>query len=148
LPISKGSSRTSFSVRSLRRHTECAADRLPDRFEALLDFVDLCGPIAESVSRDLRELEQVRNVIVHRNGVVDRRLVEVAYVVAAEIGDHLRLTRDDDVWYLGRFPKTSGRRWSSLRRGRGAGPGLQGFSWSYRLGKPVRGLRYSEVDLV
>jgi hypothetical protein len=80
----------------------------PGSFEALLDFVDLCGPIAESVSRDLRELEQVRNVIVHRNGVVDRRLVEVAYVVAAEIGDHLRLTRDDDVRYLGAIPENVG----------------------------------------
>lgn len=46
------------------------------RFESLLDPIGLGGSVSESVRRTLLELSQIRNVLVHRRGVVDRRFVE------------------------------------------------------------------------
>lgn len=46
------------------------------RFETLLALVELSGAIDEEHRKGLFELQQVRNVIVHRAGIVDRRLRE------------------------------------------------------------------------
>lgn len=43
------------------------------KFEALLDAVDLAGPVDSTLRRDLLELAAVRNLLVHRAGIVDRR---------------------------------------------------------------------------
>lgn len=45
------------------------------RFETILEPVRLAGGMKEDLRRDLYEHQQVRNVIVHRGGVVDRRLL-------------------------------------------------------------------------
>jgi hypothetical protein len=71
----------------------------PAAFESLLNFVDLSGPVGERVGRDLRELQQVRNVIVHRNGIADRRLAEVAWAVDVEVGKDIEVTADDALRY-------------------------------------------------
>jgi hypothetical protein len=71
----------------------------PGSFEALLDFVDLSGPVGERAGRDLRELEQVRNVIVHRNAVADRRLAEVGWMLDVEVGKEIEVTVEDELRY-------------------------------------------------
>lgn len=43
------------------------------RFEAVLDLVKLGGGVPDGTRRDLYELSLVRNVLVHRAGIVDRR---------------------------------------------------------------------------
>jgi hypothetical protein len=46
------------------------------RFEALLEPIGLVGGVPDAVRRTLFELSQIRNVLVHRRGVADRRVVE------------------------------------------------------------------------
>ncbi len=46
------------------------------RFEALLKPLALSGDIPEKLKNNISELSQVRNVIVHRNGVADKRFVD------------------------------------------------------------------------
>jgi hypothetical protein len=45
-----------------------------ERFERLLKAFGLDGPVVEDSRRALYELSQVRNVLVHRSGIVDRKL--------------------------------------------------------------------------
>jgi len=44
------------------------------RFENLLNPFSLGGPLPDGCAKTLFELQQVRNVVAHRNGIVDRRL--------------------------------------------------------------------------
>lgn len=46
-----------------------------NRFETLLELVRLSGPVEEGLRRDFFEHHQVRNAIVHRAGLADRRLL-------------------------------------------------------------------------
>lgn len=46
------------------------------RFESLLQPFGLGGPVEESCQRALYELSQIRNALVHRSGVVDKRLAD------------------------------------------------------------------------
>lgn len=45
-------------------------------FEGLLRLIDLTGPVEDETKRTLYELGQVRNVIVHRASIADRKLVK------------------------------------------------------------------------
>jgi hypothetical protein len=64
------------------------------RFESLLEPFGLAGPVDEGVRRNLFELNQVRNVLVHRSGVADRRLVEACPWLQLKVGDPLHV-RDE-----------------------------------------------------
>lgn len=44
------------------------------RFESLLEPFSLGGPLPDGCAKTLFELQQVRNVVAHRNGIADRRL--------------------------------------------------------------------------
>jgi hypothetical protein len=57
------------------------------RFETLLDIFGLAGAVPDFVRRHLFELSQVRNVLVHRRGIADRRLVEQCPWLQLQIGD-------------------------------------------------------------
>ncbi len=47
-----------------------------NRFEAVLQLFGLSGLVPDSVQRDLFELNQIRNCLMHRSGKADRRLME------------------------------------------------------------------------
>jgi hypothetical protein len=47
-----------------------------DRFESLLQPFGFAGPLDKQLKRDLLELYHVRNVLVHRRGLADRKLVQ------------------------------------------------------------------------
>jgi hypothetical protein len=46
------------------------------RFEIVLGQFGLSGKVNEQIKKDILELQQVRHVLVHRNGIVDKRLYE------------------------------------------------------------------------
>ncbi|MCH8009555.1 MAG: hypothetical protein IIC91_11895 [Chloroflexi bacterium] len=46
------------------------------KFEALLKPLVLDGRVTKKTQKDLFEMHQVRNVLVHRRGIADRRFVE------------------------------------------------------------------------
>lgn len=57
------------------------------RFEALLKPLGLDGRVTKKTQKDLFEMHQVRNVLVHRRGVADRRLVEACPWLKLNPGD-------------------------------------------------------------
>lgn len=62
------------------------------RFEALLKPFGLSGEIPENIRRDIYELGQVRNIIVHRAGVVDRELLDACPWLDLAFGDEIRVS--------------------------------------------------------
>ncbi len=60
-----------------------------NRFESLLGLFGLSGEVDEGVRRQLFELSQLRNVIVHRRGVADMKLTESCPWLGLEIGQEV-----------------------------------------------------------
>jgi hypothetical protein len=56
-------------------------------FESLLDCVNLSGAVEPEVTRTLWELSNVRNVLIHRASVADRRLVQNCPWMGLKVGD-------------------------------------------------------------
>jgi hypothetical protein len=64
----------SYIVDLLEQETSSPLKQGINRFEILLDPLGLAGATPDNVTRQIYELQQVRNVIVHQNGRCDRRL--------------------------------------------------------------------------
>lgn len=77
------------------------------RFEALLAPVGLGGQVPDPIRRALCELVQVRNVLMHKGGKADRRLIECCPWLGLERGAKVNVTnqrfhgyRMAAYWYL------------------------------------------------
>ena len=70
------------------------------RFENLLEPFGLSGPIDENVRRDLFELNQVRNVLVHRSGIADRRFIESCPWLNLSVGDPVKISNQTAQQYF------------------------------------------------
>jgi len=64
------------------------------RFELLLEPFGLAGSVDEDVRRELFVLQQLRHVLVHRDGVADRRLVERCPSLNVKPGDTVQINHD------------------------------------------------------
>ena len=64
------------------------------RFESLLALFGLSGSIDEDSRRALFELNQVRNNLVHRSGVADKRLIDSCPWLGLKIGEVVELGDD------------------------------------------------------
>jgi len=62
------------------------------RFEGIFDVVGLAGVVEEGLRRDILELGNVRNALVHRGGVADRRLVETCPWLGLRLGDPVKVS--------------------------------------------------------
>jgi hypothetical protein len=62
------------------------------RFEGVLDSLGFGGPVPDRVKRELLCLSAYRNCIVHRDGLIDRRLAERLPEFASVIGQRLAPT--------------------------------------------------------
>ncbi len=62
------------------------------RFEPLLQAIGIGGGTAESIRRQLFELSQVRNVLVHRRGVADRKFVSQCGTLAVPVGKRVTVS--------------------------------------------------------
>lgn len=71
-----------------------------DRFDELLDVLH-CKPEIEdlNIREHLRELQQVRNVVLHRGGIADHRLANLVRTFAIQAGDELELTHEQLMAY-------------------------------------------------
>ena len=67
------------------------------RFEAVLEIFGLSGGVDDDDRRTLFELQQIRNVLVHRRGIVDRRLVTACPWLDLQVGR--RLTIDHKAYH-------------------------------------------------
>ncbi|MGW5525515.1 hypothetical protein [Streptomyces xanthochromogenes] len=61
------------------------------RFESLLDCLGLGGEVDGRVRDAIYKAQQIRNVLAHRGGVADKRLVEACPGLGLEIGDKVEI---------------------------------------------------------
>jgi len=64
------------------------------RFELMLEPFGLSGPVDEDVRRNLFELNQIRNILVHRSGFADRRLVDSCPWLKLKVGDSVKVSHE------------------------------------------------------
>jgi hypothetical protein len=64
------------------------------RFESLLRTFDLGGEIEDGPKRTLLELANVRNVLVHRSGIADQRLITTCPWLGIKMGDRVRVNSE------------------------------------------------------
>jgi hypothetical protein len=69
------------------------------RFENLLAMVCLGGSVGDELRKSLFELQQIRNVLVHRSGIVDRKLCDSCPWLQLKIGDPLVIGRKQHYKY-------------------------------------------------
>lgn len=81
--------RLDYVVRELERDLK-VSDRIgTGRFEGLLGGVGLSGPVPKAIQRDLFELYQIRNVLAHRRGLVDKKLAEACPWLRLKVGGEI-----------------------------------------------------------
>jgi hypothetical protein len=73
-------------IQELERATNAAYKQGVGRFEIILQGIGLDGAIEEDTRKTLYELSHVRNLIVHRSGLVDRRFMESCPWLDSTIG--------------------------------------------------------------
>lgn len=83
-----------YLIEELERNLGAAFKQGINRFEALLDVFGFSGKVGKAIQKDLFELSQVRNVIVHRRGVADRKLVEACPWLGLTVGDRVAITTE------------------------------------------------------
>jgi hypothetical protein len=74
--LSRGDERFSYLAALLDREVSAGVRNGTERFESLLRPLGLGGPVPKGLAKDIFELGQVRNGVVHRGGRVDRKLSE------------------------------------------------------------------------
>lgn len=89
-----------YIVKALEQDTSAIYKKGIGRFETLLDVFGLGGPVSPIVRRDVVELQQVRNVLVHRRGIADRQLLEACPWMDLAIGDQVVVTSEDLLRYV------------------------------------------------
>lgn len=64
------------------------------RFETMFDSIGLGGGVDDSVRRSLIELQQIRHILVHRNGVCDRRIMNACPWLELTAGKQVPVRND------------------------------------------------------
>ncbi|MFN8473933.1 MAG: hypothetical protein U0822_17210 [Anaerolineae bacterium] len=104
----EGEERFFYIVDKLEQELSAPQKSGVNRFESLLGPFGLSGPIPDGVRRDLFELNQVRNVLVHRSGIVDRKFTEACPNLQVKPGQLVAVDRHAAIrytnavqWYIG-----------------------------------------------
>jgi hypothetical protein len=87
-----------YLLSEIERDTKSALKQGVGRFESTLEVFGLGGSVPDTIKKDLFEFGQVRNVLVHRNGMADARFVLACPWLKLSTGqavtvDEARLTR-------------------------------------------------------
>jgi hypothetical protein len=92
--------RYEFIVEQIKSNSS-AGERIGiGRLESLLSIVGLGGGVDKNVGKILLELQQVRHVLVHRQGRVDRRLKANCPWIQRLVGDTLKVPPERSFQYL------------------------------------------------
>jgi hypothetical protein len=86
--------RAAFVVGELERDLKVDLKAGATRFEALLGAIGLGGELDRRVGKSLFQTQQIRNVLAHRAGVVDRVLVERCPDLKLIAGSTIRIGRE------------------------------------------------------
>ena len=89
----KGEDRFFYILDRLEQESSAPLKCGVTRFELLLEPFGLAGGVDEADRRSLFELHQIRNSIVHRSGIADRRLTEACPWLNLTPGDAVTIDR-------------------------------------------------------
>ena len=90
-----GADRARYVVDVLEQEMGSARKLGVNRFETLLEVLGLSGSVPDEVAKTLFEAQQVRNVIVHRRGLADRRFCDLCPWLRVGVGDAVRVRHSD-----------------------------------------------------
>jgi hypothetical protein len=65
-----------------------------ERCEAALEPLGLSGPVEPDIKKDFHEIHHIRNVLVHRGGIADRRIVEGCPWLCLKSGDRIAVSHE------------------------------------------------------
>jgi hypothetical protein len=65
-----------------------------DRFENLLDAIQLSGSHEKVLARNIYEMQQIRNVFAHKRGIADRHFIDACPYLGYNVGDRVLIGRD------------------------------------------------------
>lgn len=95
-----GDERCRYLLAELERSINRPIRHGSEKFEALLNIFGLSGEVAVEVRKNLLELEMVRNVLLHRRGIVDSRFRQICPWHNAEVGTKITLNREMFARYM------------------------------------------------
>lgn len=79
--------RSLYLVELLEQELRTPLKQGVSRFEDLLDVIGLSGALDDELRKTLYEMSQVRNVLVHRRGIADKRFIESCPWFGLGVGD-------------------------------------------------------------
>ncbi|HUN54032.1 MAG TPA: hypothetical protein VMU29_02635 [Smithella sp.] len=80
-----------YILDNLQRDLQSKFKQGVTQFEAILDVFKWSGNIGDKTRKDLFELGNIRNNLVHRRGIADKRLVESCPWLNMKIGDRIKV---------------------------------------------------------
>jgi len=95
------SERAEYLLTELKQSTNASLKLGVGRFETILNCIGLGGDVDESVRKLLFELSQVRNIIVHKAGKADRKIVESCPWLKLEVGQDVKVNYQYFMSYMG-----------------------------------------------
>jgi hypothetical protein len=96
-----GEDRMRYVLGLLERNTGALLQPGAGRFDALLKIFGLRPSLSDEQRRDLLEMNAVRNVLVHRAGIADDRLLKLCPWLKVAVGDRLTVRWEDLSRYIG-----------------------------------------------
>jgi hypothetical protein len=82
----------SYIVELLEQETSSSLKQGINRFEVLLEPLNLTGSTPDNIAKQLYELQQIRNSIVHQNGRCDRKLRASCPWLKAKLGSQITVS--------------------------------------------------------
>lgn len=96
----QGEDRYFYIIDRLEQETVAPLKCGVGRFEVILELFGLSGKVDPDVQRDLFELNQVRNCLLHRAGRADRRLVDACPWLGLEVGQQIKVPGEATQRYI------------------------------------------------
>ncbi len=93
--------RSYYIIEAIEHHSNVSHQKGVGRFESLLKMFGLGGALEEASRQYILGLQQIRHVIVHRNGFVDKKLCVACPWLKLKIGSKIDITREDLKNYIG-----------------------------------------------
>jgi hypothetical protein len=91
-----------YILDNLQRDLQAKFKQGVTQFEAILDVFKWGGKIDDQTRKDLFELGNIRNTLVHRRGIADKRLIESCPWLNMKVGDSIKV----DAVSFNRYTKT------------------------------------------
>jgi hypothetical protein len=98
--------RMRFLISEFERNQGLSRKHGVDRFEVVLAPFGLSGAVDPEIKKKVREMHFIRNVLVHRAGIADRRLVQGCPWLGLQVGQSVIITHEAAVGYenaLGKY---------------------------------------------